>query len=101
MQNGAELLKLHLKQHHMSIEQLKRRTSALKLPDSVYAKYELVVKKCEACVVAKPPPARSKVSGIRATNFGDVVLVDHCNIKIKDRDYIFFCELVGTDAPFE
>ena len=35
LQSSTELLKLHLKHYHMSTEQFKRRTSALKLPNEV------------------------------------------------------------------
>ena len=82
LENEAELLKLHLKHYHMSLEQFKRRTSALNLPNSVYSKYELVVKKCEACMETKPAPSRSRTSGLRAENFGDMIFMDHGSIKI-------------------
>ena len=94
LENETELLKLHLKHYHMSLEQFKRRTSALSLPDSVYAKYELVVKRCEACQENKPPPPRSRTSGLRADNFGDLVFMDHGSVKLKtkgaEKDYTIF-----------
>lgn len=64
LQSPTELLKLHLKHHHMSTEQFKRRTSALKLPKEIYEKYDSIVKQCETCEKAKVAPTRAKVSGI-------------------------------------
>ena len=100
LQNETELLKLHLKHFHMSLEQFKRRTSALNLPDSVYAKYELVVKKCEACMESRPPPPRSRISGLRAVNFGDLVFIDHGSVKLctsgGEKEYMFFAIMDGA-----
>ena len=73
----VELYKLHIKHYHMSPKQFKARTSELALPDEVYVKYDGVVKSCKVCQDAMRTPARSKVSGIRAQNFGDLVFIDH------------------------
>jgi hypothetical protein len=67
----TELLKLHLLHYHMPPAAFKRRTSALSLPEHVYEKYTQVCLECSACNEARPPPSHSKVSGLRATNFGD------------------------------
>ena len=40
LESSVELYKLHVKHHHMSATQLRRRTSMLGLPDSVYEKHE-------------------------------------------------------------
>ena len=42
LQSPTELLKLHLKHYHMTSEQLKRRTSALKLPKEIYDKFDQI-----------------------------------------------------------
>ena len=88
LSSETELLRLHLKHYHMSVSQFKRRTSALGLPDYIFAKYEMVVKKCEACMETKPAPARSRISGIRANNFGDILFVDQ-----KEKEYCIFLVL--------
>ena len=80
----------------MSVQQFKRQASAIHLPDYNYAKYEDVVRQCQACEETKPPPQRSKVSGLRATNFGDLLFIDHCFPKIKDKDYVVFIILDGA-----
>ena len=72
LKDKSELLKLHLKHYHMTLEQFKKRTSALRLPAAIYDLYEQVVKSCDVCLKTMPPPSRSRVSGIRAINFGDI-----------------------------
>ena len=32
------------------------------------------------------PPPRAKISGIRASVFGDVIFVDHCEIELKKKE---------------
>ena len=49
LSSPTELLKLHLKHYHMSTEQFKRRTSAVKIPASIYELYDKVTKQCETC----------------------------------------------------
>eukprot|EP00439_Symbiodinium_sp_Y106_P066001 s314_g10.t1 len=43
LSHPTELLKLHLKHYHMSTEQFKKRTSALKIPAKIYEEYEKAV----------------------------------------------------------
>eukprot|EP00435_Cladocopium_sp_Y103_P010623 s782_g2.t1 len=47
LQSPTELLKLHLKHYHMSTEQFKRRTSALKLPKEIYDKNAAITNSCD------------------------------------------------------
>eukprot|EP00438_Fugacium_kawagutii_P014944 Skav228845 [mRNA] locus=scaffold2630:88:7077:+ [translate_table: standard] len=77
LQSPTELLKLHLKHYHMSTEQFRRRTSALKLPKEIYDKYDLITKQCDTCQKSKTAPSRSKVSGIRSEVFGELSFTDH------------------------
>ena len=72
-----ELYKLHVKHYHMSPTQFRRRTSMLNLPERIYEKYEDVFNKCRVCSMSVAPSPRAKISGIRASVFGDVVFVDH------------------------
>jgi hypothetical protein len=80
LNNELELYKLHLKHYHMSPAQFRRRTSELALPDEIYMKYERVCKKCKACSENVPAPSRSRVTGLRASEFGELVFVDHCEV---------------------
>ena len=79
----VELYKLHLKHYHMSVTQFRRRTNQLALPESVYEKYEHICKTCKVCSQYARPPARSRISGIRAENFGDIIFVDYAEIKVE------------------
>jgi hypothetical protein len=83
LRKDTELLKLHLKHFHISLEQFKRRTSELQLQSEIYDKYTEICRACEACANSARPPARSRISGLRASNFGDLVFMDHCEIKIR------------------
>ena len=76
-------MKLHLKHSHMSTEQFKRRTSALKLPKGIYNKYDQITKSCDTCSKAKIAPLRAKVSGIRSEVFGELTFVDHGEVSIN------------------
>ena len=66
LNSKVELYKLHLKHYHMSLENFKRRTSALALPQEVYDKYKQIVSNCEVCSNSLPPPQRARVSGLHA-----------------------------------
>ena len=46
LSRADELLRLHLKHHHMSVDQFKRRTSKLEIPTSIYELYDEVVNAC-------------------------------------------------------
>lgn len=93
LQSPTELLKLHLKHYHMSTEQFKGRTSALKLPKEIYDKYDAIVKQCDTCQKSKIAPTRSKMSGIRSEVFGELTFVDHGEIKIDERSKLQFLML--------
>ena len=77
LESPVELYKLHLKHYHMSLEQFKRRTSALRIPDHIYVKYDNVVKQCETCQKSKVAPSRSRISGMRSEVFGELTFIDH------------------------
>ena len=72
LEDSVELYKLHIKHYQKPPTQFRRRTSMLGLPDPVYEKYEDMYNKCRVCSTSIAPPPRARVSGIRATNFGDV-----------------------------
>ena len=82
LDDKVELYKLHVKHYHMSPIQFRRRTSLLNFPDRIYEKYEEVFNKCRVCSMSVAPPPRAK---IRASAFGDVIFVDHCEIELKKK----------------
>ena len=96
LDDKVELYKLHVKHYHMSPTQFRRRTSMLNLPERIYEKYEDVFNKCRVCSMSVAPPPRAKISGIRASVFGDVVFVDHCEIELKKKKYVVLLILDGA-----
>ena len=90
-----ELRQLHDKHYHMTTKNFRRRTSALQLPEDIYEKYEEVVKSCPSCQKYQPAPQRSRVTGMRANNFGDLWFVDHVDISVEKVTYTV---LVVVDA---
>ena len=96
LEDKVELYKLHVKHYHMSPTQFRRRVSMLKLPDSVLEKYESVVRNCRVCNTSVAPPPRARVSGIRASCFGDVVFAEHCEVELHKNKYIILLVLDGA-----
>ena len=96
LDDKVELYKLHVKHYHMSPTQFRRRTSMLNLPERNYEKYDDVFNKCRVCSMSVAPPPRAKISGIRASVFGDVVFVDHCEIELKKKKYVVLLVLDGA-----
>ena len=96
LEDSVELYKLHVKHSHMFPTQFRRRTSMLGLPDSVYHKYEDVCYKCRVCSTSIAPPPRARVSGIRVSNFGDVIFVDHAEILLRKNKYMVLLVLDGA-----
>ena len=90
LDSPVELYKLHLKHYHKSTEQFRKRTSALKIPEDFYAKYDLIVKKCDTCQKEKKGPSRSKISGMRSEIFGDLTFVDHAEIPLDSKYKLMF-----------
>ena len=90
LQSPTELLKLHLKHYHMSTEQFKRRTSALKLPKEIYDKFDQITKSCDTCSTARIAPSRAKVSGIRSEVFGELTFIDHGEVPINPQSKLQF-----------
>ena len=61
----------------MSTARFKRRTTHLDIPVRVDDLYQHVVKTCAFCDSTKPRPDRSRVSGLRAEEFGELIFLDH------------------------
>ena len=96
LDDKVELYKLHVKHYHMSPTQFRRRTSMLNLPERIYEKYEDVFNKCRVCSMSVAPLPQAKISGIRASVFGNVVFVDHCEIELKNNKYVVLLVLDGA-----
>ena len=98
LEDSVELYKLHVKHYHMPPTHFRRRTSMLGLPDSVDEEYEKMYNKCRVCGTSIAPPPRARVSGIRATNFGDVIFVDHAEIQLRKGKYVVLLVLDGASS---
>ena len=79
----------------MNLENFKRRTTNLKIPDDIYRSYGELCRGCEICGKFHPAPERSKVTGMRATQFGDLWFIDHVDVRVANQ---WYCVLVVVDA---
>ena len=89
---------LHLKYYQMYTAQIKKRTTHWDIPGRVYHLYQRVVKTCPFCNSIKPRPERSRVSGLRAEEFGDVIFLDRGSAKIEDKTFGFLIVLDGATS---
>ena len=44
----------------------------------------------------KPPSHRSKISGLRSDNFGDLICIDHADVKLRSETYTVFIIVDGA-----
>ena len=96
LNNEEELYKLHVKHYHMSPAQFRRRTSMLGLPGEIYDKYDRIVKGCRVCSTSVPTPPRARIAGLRASSFGDLIFVDHEEIKFGTKAYLALVIIDGA-----
>ena len=89
---------LPLKHYHMSSAQFQKRTTHLGIPGNVYDLYQHVVKTCPFCNSTKPRPDRSRVSGLRAEEFGDLIFLDHGSTTKGDQTFGFLFVLDGATS---
>ena len=92
LESDVELYKLHLKHDHMSAEQFRRRTSALRIPAHIYHRYEAMVKQCDTCQKSqsKAAPSRSRISGMRSEIFGALTFIDHGEAAVSPTSKLVF-----------
>ena len=64
----------------------------------MYVFYQHVVKTCPLCNSVKPRPERSRVSGLSAEEFGDLIFLDHGSTKIGDKTFGFLIVLDGATS---
>ena len=85
----------------MNPAQFRRRTSELYLPEGISCLHDTLVKDCDAFQKTKPAPPRAKFFGVRATNFSDVVFMDHYEIKHMANKHQFYIVFDGvTSLPW-
>ena len=85
---------VHLKHYHMSTAQFKKRTTHLDIPGRIGGLYRHVVKTYPFCSSMKP----SRVSGLRAEEFGDLIFLDHGSAKTGDKTFGFLIVLDGATS---
>ena len=92
----------HVKHYHMSAAQFKKRTTHLDIPGRVYDLYQHVVKTCSVCNSTKARPDRSRVIGLRADEFGELIffLFGSWIDKIGDKTFGFSFVLDGATSQF-
>ena len=96
LNNDVELYKLHVKHYHMSPAQFRRRTSMLGLPGEIYDMYDRIVKGSRVCSTSVPTPPRARIAGLRASSFGDLIFVDHEEIKFGTKAYLALVIIDGA-----
>ena len=84
-----------MKHYHMCIAQFKKRTTHLDIPGNFKDLYQHVVPILNS---VKPRPERSRVSGLRAEEFGDLIFLDHGWAKIGDKTHGFLIVLDGATS---
>ena len=82
----------------MSSAQIKKRTTHLDIPGKVDDLCQHVVKTCTFCNSTKPRPDRSRVSRLRAEEFGDLIFLDHGSTKIGDQTFGFLIVVDGATS---
>ena len=60
----------------------------LGLPGEIYDKYDRIFRTCRVCSTSVPTPPRARIAGFRASSFGDLIFVDHEEIKFGAKAYL-------------
>jgi len=94
LRDPVELTKLHLKHYHMTPNQFRRRTSALKQPEEIHRLYQETSRRCDGCKEGAPAPSWSRVTGPKAVSFGDLIFVDHAKVRHNDKLYLVLLILI-------
>ena len=68
----------------------------LSLPREIYDKYDRVVKSCKVWSTSVPSPQRARIAGLRASSFGDLIFVDHAEIKFGTSLYLVLLIIDGA-----
>eukprot|EP00439_Symbiodinium_sp_Y106_P029911 s6839_g3.t1 len=65
-------------------------------PGEIYDKYDRIVKGCRVCSTSVPTPPRARIAGLRASSFGDLIFVDHEEIKFGTKAYLALVIIDGA-----
>ena len=68
----------------------------LGLPGEIYDKHDRIVKGCRVCSTSVPTPPRARIAGLRASLFGDLIFVDHEEIKFGNKAYLALVIIDGA-----
>ena len=68
----------------------------LGLPGEIYDKYDRIFRTCRVCSTSVPTPPRARVAGLRASSFGDLIFVDHEEIKFGSKAYLALVIIDGA-----
>ena len=68
----------------------------LGLPGEIYDKYDRIVKGCRVCSTSVPTPPQARIAGLRASSFGDLIFVDHEEIKFGSKAYLALVIIDGA-----
>ena len=98
LSDERNLRDVHLKHYHVSTPQFKKRTTDMHILGKVNHLYQHVAKTCPFCNSTKPRLDRSRVSGLRAEEFGDLIFLDHGSTQIGDRTFGFLIILDGATS---
>ena len=63
---------------------------------SIYEKCDKVVKGCKVCGTSVSSPPRARISGMRASGFGDVMFVDHKESQFRTAKHVVLLVLDGA-----
>ena len=98
LSDERNLKDLHLKHCHMPTAQFKKRTTHLDILGRIYDLHQHVVKTCPFCISIIQRSERSRVIGLRAEEFGDLICLDHGSAKIGDEIFGFLILLDGATS---
>ena len=68
------------------------------IPGRIYNLQQHEVKTCSFCNSIKPRTERSRVSGLRAQEFGALIFLDHGSAKIEEKTFGFLIVLDGATS---
>ena len=72
----------------------------LGLPGEIYDKYDRIVKSCKVCSTSVPSPPRARIAGLRASSLGDLIFVDHAEIKFGMSQYLVLLIIDGACTSY-
>ena len=70
----------------------------LGLSGEIYDKYDRIVNGCRVCSTSVPMSPRARITGLRASSFGDLIFVDHEEIKPGNKAYLDLVIIDGAST---